>query len=503
MKVLYLTGIPSPYRVDLFNEIGKSIDLTVVFLAEYQGDRNKDWQSSKPETFQTIVLNAGALQGSKIDFSMVRYLQKHAKNFDAIVIHGYSFPAALFAIAWLNLHHIPYGIEADGAIIPNSERAMKRKLKQFSFQNAAFCLSSGAATTDFFIHYGAAPKRCYTYPFTSISKRDLAAAKAFSPEEKAALREALSIAETQVLLVVGPHKQEKENIIRQLTEPKQSVRLIFADELAEEQVYSYLACADAVVDWTADNPLADAALWFGVPVLKETEEISRLLCEPEQLRIIGQRTLMEKMTPNAVEDKFFAATLAAAKLHRQVCRKLLGIEQDKTVVLYVGQLIHRKGIDVLLKAVAELGEDYQLLIIGGKPPKEYTALAENLKLNNVQFFDFMGKEELEKYYKSADVFALATREDIWGLVVNEALQYGLPTVSTKRCLAALKLLPRDCVIPIEDVCQLQNAIERQSRMTAEDTENWQRYSWKISVENTVEESARTHIDIFNSIIRNR
>ena len=34
MNVLYISGIPAPYRVDLFNEMGKSVHLTVVFLAE-------------------------------------------------------------------------------------------------------------------------------------------------------------------------------------------------------------------------------------------------------------------------------------------------------------------------------------------------------------------------------------------------------------------------------------------------------------------------------------
>ncbi len=76
MKVLYLSGIPAPYRVDLFNEMGKTIHLTVVFLSEYQSERNKAWQSSKAENFEAIILNRGPLNGKKFDLSMVKFFEK-------------------------------------------------------------------------------------------------------------------------------------------------------------------------------------------------------------------------------------------------------------------------------------------------------------------------------------------------------------------------------------------------------------------------------------------
>ncbi|CBK75310.1 Glycosyltransferase [Butyrivibrio fibrisolvens 16/4] len=41
---------------------------------------------------------------------------------------------------------------------------------------------------------------------------------------------------------------------------------------------------------------------------------------------------------------------------------------------------------------------------------------------------------------AADVFVLMTREDIWGLVINEALSVGTPIVSTNKCVAAVETI---------------------------------------------------------------
>ena len=52
----------------------------------------------------------------------------------------------------------------------------------------------------------------------------------------------------------------------------------------------------------------------------------------------------------------------------------------------------------------------------------------------------MKSEELSEYYKAADLFVLPTREDIWGLVINEAMNYGLPVITTTACVAVQELV---------------------------------------------------------------
>lgn len=120
-------------------------------------------------------------------------------------------------------------------------------------------------------------------------------------------------------------------------------------------------------------------------------------------------------------------------------KKKLGIIH-KNMVMTVGQFIYRKANEVLIEASGDIDSDTEICIIGGKPTAEYLKLVSEKFLTNITFIDFKKKEELRTYYMAADVFVMPTREDIWGLVINEAMAYGLPVVSTDKCIAALELV---------------------------------------------------------------
>ena len=143
-------------------------------------------------------------------------------------------------------------------------------------------------------------------------------------------------------------------------------------------------------------------------------------------------------------------------------RRELGIGEDK-VILSIGQFIHRKGYDILLRSAADLEPGTGIYIIGGEPTEEYKQLCQDLGLTNVHFLGFMKKEKLLKYYKAADLFVLPTREDIWGLVINEAMAYGLPVVTTDKCVAGLELVEQNVngyIVPVEDHQKLASGINR-------------------------------------------
>ena len=169
----------------------------------------------------------------------------------------------------------------------------------------------------------------------------------------------------------------------------------------------------------------------------------------------------------------------------------------KKIAITVGQFIHRKGFDLLLQAWAKCDKTYELYIIGANPTKEYLALKENLHLENVHFEGFKTKEELKQYYQAADLFILPTREDIWGLVINEAMANGLPVITTNRCVAGMELIQNGengYIVPVENVELLAQRINEllgndslRQRMAQNSLERIQRY--------TIEAMAMEHMRI--------
>lgn len=184
--------------------------------------------------------------------------------------------------------------------------------------------------------------------------------------------------------------------------------------------------------------------------------------------------------------------------YKNSIREKLGIKEEK-MVLAVGQFIYRKGYDILLKAVSEMKNNVGCYIVGGVAPNEYIELVHKMKLDNVHFIEFKQKTELEKYYMAADVFVHPTREDIWGLVINEAMAKGLPVITTDKCIAGLELIENEsigAIVPSENAIELKRAIENQLLINNIDINK--RVLDKIR-NYTIENMAAKHIKILEEI----
>lgn len=168
------------------------------------------------------------------------------------------------------------------------------------------------------------------------------------------------------------------------------------------------------------------------------------------------------------------------------------------MILAVGQFIPRKGFDILLRSIKDLPSNVGVYFIGGKVTKEYESIISDLNLNNIQFLEFMDSQKLSLYYKASDIFILPTREDIWGLVINEAMAYGLPIITTNKCVAGVQLLDHQeiTIIPPEDSVSLRNSINKlltnDNLLRTIGTRNLD-YIKK----HCIEDMAQEHIDIFS------
>ena len=198
-------------------------------------------------------------------------------------------------------------------------------------------------------------------------------------------------------------------------------------------------------------------------------------------------------TSMSAEDIQLAAQCSQSKGE---LRSALGLKDIPTAVT-IGQFIHRKGFDVLLNAWKAVPQPAQLVLVGGGDlEEEYREQIRKLDLKNVYLVGFVGKEKVFQYYHASDLFVLPTREDIWGLVINEAMASGLPVIGTDRCVAAMELIENDIngyVTAVGDVPALAEAMTKILTNEAVSAQMSQRNRAKIStytLENIVENHRR-------------
>lgn len=362
-KVLFLTNYPSPYRVAFFDMLGQDVDTTVLYAdrIEMKTHRSADWFVAGQGSCHAVQLKKRIATFGSHDLcaDVISWLKK---PWDAIVLCGYSSPTVILAMLYLRLKGIPFWMEVDGGVV-RQDTPMRYRIKRFLAGSASAYLSSGKATTDYLVHYGAKRETVWEYPFTSLYEKDILA-KPVSRAEKQALRKELDL-------------------------------------------------------------------------------------------------------------------------------------KDSKIILSIGQFIHRKGFDVLLKAAASLQEGADIYIVGGDPTEDYLAMCRELGLTNVHFLGFMKKEKLIRYYQAADLFVLPTREDIWGLVINEAMAFGLPVITTDRCVAGLELVEEGVtgyIVPVGDAAALA---DRMNAVLSSDYEAMGAAALEKIRPYTIENMAKTHVEIFS------
>lgn len=115
------------------------------------------------------------------------------------------------------------------------------------------------------------------------------------------------------------------------------------------------------------------------------------------------------------------------------------VPRNHPEILYVGQLIPRKRVDLLLQAFSQLAVPSARLRLIGQGPEEQALqqLARQLGIaERVRFSPGMPNAQTVAAMADADVLVLPSRFDGWGAVVNEALMVGTPVICSNRCGAS-------------------------------------------------------------------
>ncbi len=128
-------------------------------------------------------------------------------------------------------------------------------------------------------------------------------------------------------------------------------------------------------------------------------------------------------------------------LPKPEARQALGLPATGKILLSVSHLVARKGVDILIQALAELHQkgyrDTTLVIVGkggeeGNVEPQLRAQAASLGItDSVRFVGAVLNQELYRYYSAADLFCLASEKEGWPNVVLEALACGTPVLATR------------------------------------------------------------------------
>lgn len=170
--------------------------------------------------------------------------------------------------------------------------------------------------------------------------------------------------------------------------------------------------------------------------------------------------------PYAVDNARFLADAERWRASRTEVRRTLGLAADLPVVLYAGKLIPRKRPLDLVLAYAEVAAAHPAALVflgeGSERPALEAAIAQR-GLSAARITGFVNQSEIGRYYAAADVLVLPSSHEPWGLVLNEAMCFGLPVIASDAVGAAPDLVrPGETgfVYPTADVPALARALRR-------------------------------------------
>ncbi len=171
-------------------------------------------------------------------------------------------------------------------------------------------------------------------------------------------------------------------------------------------------------------------------------------------------------------------------------RQLSEVSHAPLRYLYVGRLVEVKNISLLIKEFNLNGKP--LTIVGlGKLEAELKAAAHR----NINFTGFVDNKQLGEVYMNHDVFILPSSYEPWGLVVEEALYWGIPVIVSDRVGSSVDMvqdLGTGCIFESDNQKSLHSAILRMEEYYAEYRQAARNVDWK--------ERERSQIAAFTSLL---
>ncbi len=198
-----------------------------------------------------------------------------------------------------------------------------------------------------------------------------------------------------------------------------------------------------------------------------------------------------KLQPNAVyeEHPHPIYNHFGPKLSKQEARRLLNLPENRKILLFFGFIRDYKGLDLLLKSMKMLSEDYHLVIAGevyGSFDK-YDDLISRLHIKNKvsKHIHYINDKDVPKYFSAADVCVLPYKSATQSGIIGICYQYNLPVIATNTGSLKEMIEPYNTGLIVNDLTfqALTSTIEKffssNINKFAESIEQYkEKYSWE-------------------------
>jgi glycosyltransferase involved in cell wall biosynthesis len=172
---------------------------------------------------------------------------------------------------------------------------------------------------------------------------------------------------------------------------------------------------------------------------------------------------------------------------------------------FCGQMILRKGVDLLLRAFDRLvakGFNVRLLLVGREADlPNFMKIVSPAARMRIDYEGFQPPEQLPEYFSRADVFVMPSRHDGWGVVINQALAAGLPIITSDAVGAGLDLVENrinGIRVAAADVDALYTAMETFA-LNPDLASKWGARSREIVADLTPEAGADKWVRVFDRL----
>ncbi|MGH7141452.1 MAG: glycosyltransferase family 4 protein [Minisyncoccia bacterium] len=167
-------------------------------------------------------------------------------------------------------------------------------------------------------------------------------------------------------------------------------------------------------------------LTYGFRRASAVQAISRFLGEWARAR--GFEGPVE-IIPNGVDGKKFSRGISAEE--RSALRKKYSLRESDTVLFTASRLVHKNGVDLVIRALSALPFEVKFLIAGSGPERvALEVLVQELKLERrVVVAAQIDNAELPAHLHASDIFIRASRSEGQGIAFIEAMAAGLPVVA--------------------------------------------------------------------------